>query len=238
MTSENGGRRTRRSNGPLLETAEGLATGVGRLGYGIFSLGLGLLPKQSRQHVHNAIHELGHAFATIPGDFADVVSREVERWAAGESAPTRSQRIAIDSEMQVISEVPITSEVEVNTVATLGAGAAALPALVSITHIEFDPPGRDRDGEYVLLRNDGTVAADLTGWTLADGGAAHTYTFPAFSLAPGAEVKLWTRDGSNDATNLFWSSPSAIWNNTGDSATLNDASGAKMAGFSYETKKA
>jgi hypothetical protein len=72
VTSENSPRRPRRSNGPLLDTVEELATGVARLGYGMLSIGLDPLPRQSRQHMHNAVRELSHAFATLPGDFAEV----------------------------------------------------------------------------------------------------------------------------------------------------------------------
>lgn len=229
MTSDSGDRRPRRSGGPLLDTVEGLATSVGRVGYGILSLGLDLLPKRSREHMHNAIRELSHAVVTLPGEVIGIAERELDRWAsegpAPTSAPARVQNIAIDNEE------------EVSTVSTLGAAAAASPALVSIAHIEFDPPGRDIDGEYVLLRNDGTAPADLAGWTLVDGGGKHTFTFPARTLAPGAELKLWTRAGAADGANLFWGNSTAIWNNSGDTATLNDATGAKMASFSYEAKK-
>ena len=77
------------------------------------------------------------------------------------------------------------------------------PARVVITGIAFDPPGDDVQGEYVTLRNNGGSAVTMTNWTLRD-LANNTYTFPAFTLAAGAEVRVWTRAGTDDASNLFW----------------------------------
>jgi hypothetical protein len=78
MTDERPRRPQQRSNA-LLDTAEDAARGVGRFGYGLLSLGLGLLPRQSREHMHNAVRELSYAFASLPRDFAEVAGNEVER---------------------------------------------------------------------------------------------------------------------------------------------------------------
>jgi hypothetical protein len=112
----------------------------------------------------------------------------------------------------------------------------AAAARITIAHIEYNPPGRDRDGEYVLLRNNTAEPVDMTGWKLSDGGGHHSFTFPAFRLAPGAEVKLWTRAGTANTTNLYWANRGAIWNNTGDTATLKDAAGQLVASYSYQGK--
>jgi large subunit ribosomal protein L20 len=105
---------------------------------------------------------------------------------------------------------------------------------LTISHIEYNPEGSDVEGEYVRLSNGGDSAIDLTGWTLNDGEAKHTYTFPAFTLEPGAEVQIWTREGKDNKSNLYWGSKSAIWNNEGDTAVLSDADGKKIASLSYE----
>jgi len=103
----------------------------------------------------------------------------------------------------------------------------------SIAYIEYNPEGSDLAGEFVRLQNGTSNAIDMTGWTLHDGDAKHTYIFPAFSLAPGAEVQLWTKSGDDDAENLYWGSRSAIWNNKGDTATLLDADGNEVTSYSY-----
>ncbi len=227
MTSETGGRRSRRSNNALIDTVEELAVGAGRLGYGLLSLGLDLLPAQSRQHMHNAVRELSHAFATLPGDFATIAGAEIERWAADAGAAPPPAAEARVQHITISTEAPLG-----------GATTASAAGTVGIAHIEYDPPGRDLDGEYVLIRNAGPAPAALTGWVLRDGGARHSFIFPAFTLAPGAELRLWTRAGANDGANLFWGSTGAIWNNTGDSATLSDAAGNQIGSYTYEGKRA
>ena len=117
--------------------------------------------------------------------------------------------------------------------AAVAPAVAPTSAAIAITKIEYDPPGDDLAGEYVLLRNDGGSAADLTGWTLRD-QANTTYTFPAFTLAAGAEVKVWVKVGTNDAGNLYWGRGQSVWNNTGDTATLSDAAGAVVAQSQYQ----
>jgi hypothetical protein len=114
-------------------------------------------------------------------------------------------------------------------------GSPDLPVskALDITYIEFDPPGSDLEGEYVRIQNNTGRAINLTGWTLHDGADKHVFTFPAFSLATGAEVRIWSKAGTNDAANLYWGSRSPIWNNTGDTARLLDASGKEISRYSY-----
>src|SRR5262249_30712296 len=105
---------------------------------------------------------------------------------------------------------------------------------VIIDTIEFDPTGRDYAGEYVLISNPSAASVDLTGWKLRDISGNHSFTFPPFLLAAGESVRLWTRRGVNDAANLYWDSVGAIWNNTGDTAILQNASGTEVNRFSFE----
>jgi hypothetical protein len=48
---------------------------------------------------------------------------------------------------------------------------------------------------------------------------------------------LWSKSGANDPANLYWGQPRAVWNNTGDTAILLDASGNEVSRFSYTGKK-
>jgi hypothetical protein len=116
----------------------------------------------------------------------------------------------------------------------VGATAAPQPQppQVTITNVVFDPPGDDLAGEYVLLRNLGQGAAPLTSWTLRDEAGA-IYTFPTFTLAAGAEVRVWVKAGTDDGANLYWGRTQPVWNNTGDTATLRDTSGAEVSRFAY-----
>ncbi len=103
---------------------------------------------------------------------------------------------------------------------------------VRITFIEFNPPGPDIDGEYAQIENQGGTPVTMTGWTLSD-EAGNTFTFPAFTLNAGASVKIWTKSGSNTATDLYWGRGQAVWNNDGDIAYLRDSSSTLIDTYSY-----
>jgi hypothetical protein len=103
---------------------------------------------------------------------------------------------------------------------------------VRLTYIEYNPEGADLAGEYVRVENQGTVRADMSGWTLQD-RVYNTFVFPAFSLRPGASVRVWTKKGVNTATDLYWGRASAVWNNIGDTGYLRDREGRLVSTFSY-----
>lgn len=111
-----------------------------------------------------------------------------------------------------------------------------MPASVAIIAIDYDPPGRDVAGEHVVLQNLSTKPVDLTGWTLRDIAPVrpHVFKFPSFSLPSSGQVRVWTKSGTGDPTNLFWRRRAAIWNNTGDTAILRDAEGVEVSRFTYD----
>jgi hypothetical protein len=82
----------------------------------------------------------------------------------------------------------------------------------------------DCQGEAVAVRNGGGTPADLTGWSINDEGAPHTFRFPAgYTLAPGASVTIRS-GGPAGPGELAWTGQS-VWNNTGDTAYLVNAGG-------------
>jgi hypothetical protein len=107
---------------------------------------------------------------------------------------------------------------------------------VRIRRIEFNPPGLDRIGEHIDITSSASTPIDMTGWTLKD-AAAHTFRFPRFVLAPGASMRIWTGEGKNDGSNLFWGRDAPIWNNTGDIAVLSNSSGIEQARCEYVPDK-
>jgi len=94
-------------------------------------------------------------------------------------------------------------------------------AYIEITDLEFDPPGEEVQGEFVVISNQGSANENMTGWKLKNEENV-TFRFPTFILKAGATVSVWTRAGMNTATDLYWGSETAIWNNQGDCATLLD----------------
>lgn len=85
----------------------------------------------------------------------------------------------------------------------------------------------------VFDANPGTETLELTGWTVRD-EADHVYAFPSgFTLDAGASVTLHTGSGTDTATNLYWGSESAIWNNGGDTVIVKNASAVTVATKEY-----
>lgn len=93
--------------------------------------------------------------------------------------------------------------------------------------IEVQP----EEDEYVELTNSDSREVDLKGWTLED-AADNAYTFPAVTLSPGETLRLYTGDGEDTGSTLYWGT-SNVWNNKGDTATLYDSSGEEIAEESY-----
>ena len=103
---------------------------------------------------------------------------------------------------------------------------------IRIHHINYNPPGLDVNLEYVLIQNDTEAAINMDKWTLCD-AANHVFIFPSFTLQSGFSVTIWTKEGTNDAENLFWGHRSPIWNNTTDTAILRDSSGNEVTKYVY-----
>ena len=70
-------------------------------------------------------------------------------------------------------------------------------SVITITNITYKIP------ESVEIRNTGSVAQSMGGWTLSD-NASHVYTFAQFTLHPGASVTVHTGSGTDSAADLFW----------------------------------
>lgn len=68
----------------------------------------------------------------------------------------------------------------------------------------------DLASEAVQMSNVGPDPANLEGWTFAT-PHGDLYTFPAFTLEPGADLTVYTRAGTDTATELFWGRDTAMW---------------------------
>jgi hypothetical protein len=97
------------------------------------------------------------------------------------------------------------------------------------------PPGANVTGEHVVITNTGRHAVALDGFVLHDAAPQrpHRFVFPAFLLPGASTVRVWTRKGSRDAENLYWGRARPVWNRTGDTATLLDTNGERVARAKY-----
>ena len=116
----------------------------------------------------------------------------------------------------------------------LGVLAVATPAQAAsrmqIGEIWYNSPGKDThtnsslNHEWVQLHNTSGSRITLTGWTLRD-PKHHVYTFGTYTIKPHGYVKIHTGKGANNQTDRYWGKSWYVWINTGDTATLRDASG-------------
>ncbi|RRR73333.1 MAG: hypothetical protein EI684_08895 [Candidatus Viridilinea halotolerans] len=73
--------RTPQSSNAWEQVAD-VAGGVLRIGFAVTTLPLALLPAASQQHIRNAAQDIMRAVVTLPGEFSNIVSESVEKWAA------------------------------------------------------------------------------------------------------------------------------------------------------------
>jgi hypothetical protein len=95
--------------------------------------------------------------------------------------------------------------------------------------------------EYVVIKNTGTTTRRLGGWKLVDKryasnggtGTDQVYTFPRFSLAAGAVVRIHTGKGTRTTHDLYWGLSHYVWGNSADTAFLYNASGRQVDSCSW-----
>ena len=103
---------------------------------------------------------------------------------------------------------------------------------VRITHIFYDGSGRNEPDEYVQIKNFDDKPIELKDWTLRD-LADNVFTFPSFLMEPGKVCQVYTNRWNASACNFNYESRQAIWDNTGDCASLRDDAGAEVFTYCY-----
>ncbi|MFI5932895.1 lamin tail domain-containing protein [Actinoplanes sp. NPDC051494] len=127
------------------------------------------------------------------------------------------------------------------TVAVGSPASAAQPAL-RFHGTQYDSPGSDTrsnsslNAEWISLINSGTKPVNLKGYTIRD-TSNHVYTFGNVAIAArGGRIWVHTGKGTNTSKHRYWGSGNYVWNNTGDKATLKNASGKSLDTCSYAKK--
>jgi hypothetical protein len=143
---------------------------------------------------------------------------------------------------KILSALAASAALIAGTLAVAAPASAATPTL-RFHGTQYDSPGTDnrsnssRNAEWISLINSGTKPVNLRGYTVRD-KSGHVYTFGSVSIpARGGRIWLHTGKGTNNATHRYWNSGNYIWNNTGDTAYLRNASGRQLDTCSWGTKK-
>ena len=170
-----------------------------------------------------------------PGTGGPVTHRKTIEVAAGSSPP---------SETETNTPAPTTTAPAPSrtgtSVATDGGTATTAPVTgdnsLAVKTVHADAEGDDTDNlndEYVVFTNTGSRSLDVSGWTVSD-ASSHTYTIPSgTTLEAGETLTLHTGEGTDDGSNLYWGSGSAIWNNGGDTITITNAQGEQVLKEEY-----
>jgi micrococcal nuclease len=106
---------------------------------------------------------------------------------------------------------------------------------LTVIQLHEDAQGDDSENlndEYVTFENEGTTSVDMTGWMVLD-EANNQYDFSPFVIENGSSVTLYTGQGTDNDTKVYWGNDNPIWNNDGDSLFLRDAEGYLVTYYSY-----
>jgi hypothetical protein len=109
---------------------------------------------------------------------------------------------------------------------------------MQIHEIYYNSPGPDYGGnaslnhEWVQLHNASGSWINLANWTLRD-KAGHVFVFGSYSIKPYGYVTIHTGKGTGTQTDRYWNHSWYIWNNTGDTAILENQNGTVIDRCSY-----
>jgi hypothetical protein len=87
----------------------------------------------------------------------------------------------------------------------------------------------DIANERVLIQHVGDQELSLSGWRLRDANG-NEYRFAALVLHPGAQVNIYTQQGDDSASELFWDRQVAVWE-TDELVKLIDPNGREQATY-------
>ena len=105
---------------------------------------------------------------------------------------------------------------------------------VTITHICFDGKEKYTEAdEYAEVANLRNSLIDISNWTL-NAGDGKSFCFPLGSrLLPNSKVRVYTNHVEAETGGYSFSSKTAVWNNNGDFATLEDYKKNVVSEYSY-----
>lgn len=108
------------------------------------------------------------------------------------------------------------------------------PGKVVIDYILYDGAvARVESDEYIVIKNTGSSAVDITNWRINADDPGQDFYFPAFTLQPGQVCRVYTNEIHPETCGFSFGINKAIWANAGDCGHLYDASGAEVDTYCY-----
>jgi hypothetical protein len=107
----------------------------------------------------------------------------------------------------------------------------------AIIGILYDPPGDEKanlNSEYAVIKNTGSLAFDLYGWTLYGVGKNKGHKLPKYVLAPGATVLVHSGSGTTSYRHIYLGRTTPFWKNQTDTGQLYDPRGNLASSFRYQ----
>ncbi|WP_386685109.1 lamin tail domain-containing protein [Loktanella sp. R86503] len=93
---------------------------------------------------------------------------------------------------------------------------------IVIEDVQFDAPGDDAlnsNGEWIVIRNAGDTAVDLSDWRIKDDGFDYVFA-PGETLAAGDRLTIHIGSGTDTGDERYWSNTEGILNNAGGSLEI------------------
>ncbi len=112
---------------------------------------------------------------------------------------------------------------------------ANMTSCMIISNFHYDAAGNDDknlNDEYVSFTNTCDVAVNLNGWVVRDSGRTK-YTFGKLSIKSNDTLSLFSGDGKDTSSNLYWKNKKSVWTNSGDILFLWDGNGNLVLSRSY-----
>lgn len=92
-----------------------------------------------------------------------------------------------------------------------------------ITNIDYKPSTGGSLNESITIKNLGSSSVDMEDWRVLN-DKSEKFEIPIFSLKANSTVKVWTKVGTDDSSNLYMDLTTQFWNDVNDCAYLRDDS--------------
>ncbi len=152
------------------------------------------------------------------------------------AAPTDPLDLRAGESIAPGADAPLEPRLTFEATGSAGTPRGSTEGDLAVASVHADAAGDDRENlndEYVVFENRGDDDLDLSGWTVRD-ESGRTYTFPDGTvLGPGEQVTLRSGSGTDGGGDYYWGAAGPVWNNDGDTVTVETANGSRVLTEAY-----